>query len=89
VLQRRQSIRSPSSRLQKWLATANDADCAADAVDLVRSLAGTTGVFQGNKLERCWRDVHLVTQHAQAASANYGAAGAYRLGLGVKMLDCS
>jgi len=75
--------------IELWLATANAADCAADAVDLVRSLAGTSGVFQGNKLERCWRDVHMVTQHAQAASANYVAAGAYRLGLGVKMLGRS
>ncbi|MGE0688736.1 MAG: acyl-CoA dehydrogenase family protein [Dehalococcoidia bacterium] len=65
------------------LASSNAAESAAEAVDLVRTAAGTSGIFVGNKLERCWRDVHTVTQHQNLSPSSFVKAGAFRLGLGV------
>lgn len=66
-------------------AAANAAESAVAAVDLVWGAAGTSGVYEGNTLERCSRDVRMVTQHIGSAPSNYVKAGAYRLGLGVTM----
>jgi alkylation response protein AidB-like acyl-CoA dehydrogenase len=65
------------------LASTNAADAAAEAVDLVRNAAGSSGLFIGNKLERCWRDVHTVTQHQNLSQSSYVKAGAFRLGFGM------
>ncbi|MGE0688737.1 MAG: acyl-CoA dehydrogenase family protein, partial [Dehalococcoidia bacterium] len=66
-------------------AAANAAESAVAAVELVWGAAGTSGVYEGNALERCARDVRMVTQHIGSAPSNYTKAGAYRLGLGVTM----
>ena len=68
--------------LEALLASWNAAESAADAVDLVRTASGTSGIYEGNKIERCWRDVHVVTQHANLSPSNYVRSGALRLGLG-------
>jgi indole-3-acetate monooxygenase len=65
------------------LASTNAAQSSAEAVDLVRDVAGTSGVFVGNKIERCWRDVHMVTQHQNLALSSFTKAGAFRLGFGM------
>jgi alkylation response protein AidB-like acyl-CoA dehydrogenase len=64
------------------LATTNAAESAAEAVDLVRTAAGSSGIYEGNKIERCWRDVHVATQHQNLSPSNYIRAGAFDLGLG-------
>ena len=68
--------------LEALLACSNAAESAATAVDLVRTAAGTSGIYEGNKIERCWRDVHMVTQHANLSPSNYVRIGALSLGLG-------
>ena len=68
--------------LEVSLASANAAESAAAAVDLVRSASGTSGVYEGNKIERCWRDVNMVTQHIGASPTNYARTGAFHLGHG-------
>ncbi len=71
-----------SLALEVSLASANAAESAATAVELIRSAAGTSGIYEGNKIERCWRDVNMVTQHIGASPTNYISNGAFRLGRG-------
>lgn len=67
------------------IAAANAAESAVAAVELVWTAGGTSGIYEGSKLERCARDVRMVTQHIGAAPSNYIRAGAYRLGLGLTL----
>src|SRR4029453_456527 len=46
------------------LASAHAAQNAAEAVDLIFNAAGTTASYTSSRLERCFRDVHVATQHA-------------------------
>jgi indole-3-acetate monooxygenase len=45
------------------LAACHAAQCAIQAVDLAYQSAGGVSVFQGSRLERCFRDVHVAGQH--------------------------
>jgi alkylation response protein AidB-like acyl-CoA dehydrogenase len=67
------------------LASTNAANSAAEAVDLVRNAAGSSGIFVGNTIERCWRDVHTATQHQNLSQTSYVKAGAFRLGFGMTL----
>ena len=49
-------------------------DCSA-AVDIAYEVAGTTGVFEGHKLERCFRDMHVATQHMGVSPGLFTMAG--------------
>ncbi len=54
---------------------------AAQAVDLMRNAAGMNAVLSGSALERCWRDVHALTQHLAVSSAHYERVGKALLGV--------
>ncbi|HET7883155.1 MAG TPA: acyl-CoA dehydrogenase family protein, partial [Acetobacteraceae bacterium] len=45
------------------LAACHAAQCAIQAVDLAYQSAGGASVYQGSRLERCFRDVHVAGQH--------------------------
>ena len=63
------------------LACAHAAQASAQAVDLVYNAAGGTAIFETGRLERCFRDVHAVTQHIATSTSNYEAGGRMLLGL--------
>ena len=65
------------------LAAATAVDYAVQAVDLIFTLGGTTSVYAHNRIERCFRDVHVVQQHAVVSPNATLAAGRYFLGLGL------
>ena len=67
------------------LASAHAAQSAAAAVDLMWNTAGTTTIYAGSRLERCFRDVHVATQHIAVALSNIEMAGQYFLGFGLQM----
>jgi alkylation response protein AidB-like acyl-CoA dehydrogenase len=67
------------------LASAHAAQCGAEAVDLLFAAAGISAVYSTSRLGRCFRDVHLVTQHIQVAPSNIEMAGQYFLGLGLEL----
>ena len=54
---------------------------AAQAIDLLHDAAGMNAVATDSVLERCWRDVHTMTQHIILAPARYEIAGRVLLGL--------
>jgi alkylation response protein AidB-like acyl-CoA dehydrogenase len=65
-------------RLAAWRAAQN----AIEAVDLMYALAGGTALFEINRLERCFRDVHAAGQHvALATMSNLEPVGRVMLGL--------
>ena len=43
--------------------------------------AGSSALYATSRLERCFRDVHAVTQQLQGRRAHYENVGAYLLGL--------
>jgi alkylation response protein AidB-like acyl-CoA dehydrogenase len=65
------------------LASAHAAQSAAEAVDLMFTAAGTSSIFTGSRLERCFRDIHVVTQHAAVAPSHIEMVGQFVLGLGL------
>jgi len=66
------------------LASAHAAQSAAEAVDLMFNAAGTTAAYTSSRLERCFRDVHVATQHVAVAPSNIEMVGQYCLGLGLQ-----
>ncbi len=66
------------------LASAHAAQSAAEAVDLMFNAAGTTSIYTSSRLERCFRDVHVATQHVAVAPSNIEMVGQYFLGLGLQ-----
>lgn len=54
---------------------------AANAVDAMYTAAGGSAVFVSNPLQRCLRDVHMITQHHFVAPPTYEMIGKIVLGV--------
>jgi alkylation response protein AidB-like acyl-CoA dehydrogenase len=50
-------------------------------VDLLHDAAGMSSVMSDSVLERCWRDVHTITQHVVLGPARFEVVGRVLLGL--------
>jgi alkylation response protein AidB-like acyl-CoA dehydrogenase len=57
------------------------AEHAASATDLVRRTAGSAGIYESDRIERCWRDAHVVPAHAMVSPRAYERVGKVLLGL--------
>jgi indole-3-acetate monooxygenase len=67
--------------VQARLAITHGMHAAARSVDLVFHAAGTNAIYEKNRLERHFRDVHVALQHGAALPAHMEAAGKALLGL--------
>jgi alkylation response protein AidB-like acyl-CoA dehydrogenase len=65
------------------LAASTAVEHAIEAVEIVFTLGGSTSIYTERRLERCFRDVHVVQQHAVVSPNATIAAGRYFLGLGL------
>jgi alkylation response protein AidB-like acyl-CoA dehydrogenase len=64
------------------LAASHATECAIEAVTIARRLVGGTALFEGNRLERCFRDINAAGQHiAIAATTNFELVGRALFGL--------
>jgi alkylation response protein AidB-like acyl-CoA dehydrogenase len=68
-------------RARVRIAAAHAVRDATRAVDLVYELGGGSSIYQTSPLQRCFRDVHVVTQHASVASGSLELAGRALLGV--------
>jgi indole-3-acetate monooxygenase len=66
---------SAEQRALARLAITNAVVKSAEAVDLMYSAAGGSAVYASNRLERYFRDIHTVTQHAVVAPPSYEQIG--------------
>jgi alkylation response protein AidB-like acyl-CoA dehydrogenase len=63
------------------LAFVTAAELAASAADLVRRVAGSSGLYERDRVERCWRDAHAVPVHVLVSPRGYERVGRVLLGL--------
>jgi hypothetical protein len=64
------------------LALVNTAQACAEAVKIVYTLGGATSIYTSSRLERCFRDAHVVPAHITVAYTLYERTGKFFLGLG-------
>ncbi len=62
------------------LAAAHAATAATQAVDLLYNAGGATSIYETSPLERCFRDVHVATQHYMLGPLSLEPAGKALLG---------
>lgn len=72
---------STRARAELRLATTHAVRASARAVDLMYEAAGGTSVFRTSPLQRCFRDVHTITQHMMVAPPTLETIGGVLLGL--------
>ena len=68
-------------RARLRLAATHATLASACAVDLVYGAGGGTAVYAASPLQRCFRDIHVATQHMMVAPATLELAGRILLGL--------
>ena len=56
-------------------------EACASAVDLAYNTAGGSALYESNRIERCFRDIHAATQHIGLTTNNYELAGRVLFGL--------
>ena len=54
---------------------------AAEAIDLLHDAAGMNAIMQDGVLDRCWRDVHTMSQHVLMSPPRFEIGGRVLLGL--------
>jgi indole-3-acetate monooxygenase len=62
------------------LAASHAIEAAIQAVDLVHSCAGTTGIREEQRFQQYFRDVHTMSQHAFVSSSRFESVGKLLLG---------
>ena len=68
-------------KMKIQLATTYAIRAAADAVELVHEVAGTTAIRNEHRFQQHFRDVHVITQHAFASTSRYESVGKLLFGL--------
>jgi alkylation response protein AidB-like acyl-CoA dehydrogenase len=66
------------------LATTHAIRLAVEVVDSVYNACGVTAIFEGNPIQRCFQDIHVISQHTQGRLAHYELIGKHALGLKVE-----
>jgi alkylation response protein AidB-like acyl-CoA dehydrogenase len=73
--------RSLRQKADVLLAMTHAVSSAVKAVELMCSVAGTSGIYTKSPLERYFRDVHVLRHHAFGAETRYETVGQVYLGL--------
>jgi len=77
---------SREQKAELRLAASNAAWQSATAVDLLYHAAGGSAIYADSVLQRCFRDVHVTTQHIMVAQPTFEMLGKLPLGLDEKVL---
>lgn len=68
-------------RIDLRMATTHAIRLAAEVVDIAYNTSGTTAIYTQHPLQRCFQDIHVITQHIQGRIAHYESIGQFALGL--------
>jgi len=74
------------SKARLRLAAVNATSSAVAAVDRLYQAGGGSSIYEDSVLQRCFRDVHVTTQHMMVGRPIYEIAGRVELGLDPKSL---
>jgi alkylation response protein AidB-like acyl-CoA dehydrogenase len=74
-------VLAPTDRALLRLAATHATTNAARATDLMYGAGGGTSIYATSPLQRCFRDVHVATQHVMVAGATLELTGRVLLGL--------
>lgn len=77
---------SKVTRAELRLAASNAAWRSAEAVDRLYHAAGGSAIYHTSPLQRCFRDVHVATQHIMVAQPTFEVVGRVELGLDPKSM---
>lgn len=72
---------SVEQRRSLRLAATDATSRCADAIRTLHLVAGGADVYRSSPIQRCFRDVHVATQHAMVAERTYELVGRVALGL--------
>jgi alkylation response protein AidB-like acyl-CoA dehydrogenase len=72
---------SLEERAALLLAATHTNQTCVQAVDLMYSAAGTSGIYWKNKLAHCFADAHVISQHGFSNESRYETAGQIYFGL--------
>lgn len=72
---------SAAQRMRLRLASTHAIHQAKEAADIAYRLAGSTAIFEQERFERAFRDLHAVTQQIQARYSQLETVGQYLLGV--------
>ncbi len=72
---------SDAERAQLRLSATQATRASTRAVDLMYHAGGGSSIYASSPLQRHFRDVHVITQHAMVAEATYALVGRVLLGL--------
>ena len=92
VIRQAYAMASQGKRLPKEmkaslrLAAANATRRSAAAVDRLYQAGGGSSIYEHSVLQRCFRDIHVTTQHVMVASPIYEVVGRVNLGLNPRSL---
>ncbi|MCH7737216.1 MAG: acyl-CoA dehydrogenase family protein [Chloroflexi bacterium] len=70
-----------AQRADILLAATNASDSSVRVVERMHTLAGTTGIYSGNPIERCFRDIQVARQHRFYTESRYETFGRMYFGL--------
>ena len=68
-----------AQRIDLRMAGTNAINDAATALDLAYKVAGSTGIYRDQTLQRRFQDMHVITQHVQGRESNYALLGRYAI----------
>ncbi len=71
----------PELRVRLRLAATHAMRRSAEVVDQIYALAGTDSIFDDHPIQRCFQDVHSLTQQVQGRVAHYRTVGRVLPGL--------
>jgi alkylation response protein AidB-like acyl-CoA dehydrogenase len=72
---------SPHTTALVTLAAAQASETATEVVTMLFKVAGSNAIYASSHLERCFRDVHMITQHRATNVFNFETAGRHFLGV--------
>jgi alkylation response protein AidB-like acyl-CoA dehydrogenase len=57
---------------------------AIEVIDALYNAAGATAIYEEHPLQRCFQDIHVISQHIQSRRAHYELVGRHWLGLPIE-----